>query len=221
MTKTAKKESYFAHADEASKPVTERRTVASSRGGTQVIRRHHLLPDRQDKILAEMEESGHFVSPFKRYGAYDGLVMSLARLGENETHMLGDVLREFEAYMSAEESKDGRSRTAWEKFKGKKPRSESTGLDYVAKVRQNANVLQRMGGAHPYALKLAQLGSCVDILRGEDGAFSLRLRTGIPSGAAITPLNEFKQRECSRSVDSIPSRIRFSGSSSGGSIVSG
>ena len=208
------KETYLDHAAEASRPISQRKPVSQGRQGTLPPRRRHLLPDQQDELLKRMADDGGFVSPYKRFGAYDGLVMALARLGENESHALGQVLGEFERYMSDEDSKDGRDRTAWDRFRDKKSRSEKTGLDHMGRLKQNVTVLQRMGGEHPYALKLAQLGCCVDIMKGERGEFRVRLRTGVPIGDDIVPKNEFRSRDCPRSVMALRSQMRFAGTTS-------
>jgi len=209
--KTENRETYFHHVNEASKPISERMSVSQGREGLLPPRRHHLLPEQQDALLRIIEKEGSFRSPFKKFGAYDGLIASLILLGENENHGLGDVLTMFEKYMSGDDSKDSNGFTAWDRFRNKKSRSQKTGLDYVGRLRQNIAVLQRMGGEHPYALKLAQLGCCVDITKGKQGEFRVCLRTGIAEGLPVSPINEFKSRDCPRSISSIPSRIRFSG----------
>jgi len=194
-------------ATEASKPIAERERMFTGRDGeTQAPRRHHLPPEQQQKLLEAIEASGKFVSPYKRYGAYWGITEALARLGENESHLAGDVLRSFEEVMSEEESKDNGQRTAWDRFRDKPAKSKRSGLALEGRFLQDVRVLQRIGGRHPYALKLAQLGACIDILSGPLDAPMIRLRTGIPAGGEVSPINEKRKRESPRTLDFLISR---------------
>ena len=205
----APRQVYSDHVDEASKPISQRASVVVGRLGTLPPRRHHLTVEDQERLQASAEKEGRFISPFKKFGAYDGVIEALSRLGEGETHILGQVLGEFEAYMSDSVSKDKRDRTAWERFRDRKARSKNSGLDHMGRFQQNIQVLQRLGGDHPYGLKLAQLGCCIDILKGDKGQQLVRLRTRISRGDEVKPLNEFKTRKCSRSRESYPSMITF------------
>lgn len=197
---------------EASKPIVERQACFAARGGKmKAPRRHHLTPSKQVALLQQIENEGRFVSPFTRYGAYDGVVESLVRLGENESHLFGDVVEEIEKYLSEEASRGKSQRTAWEKFRDRRPRSETSAKDCPGRIMQNILVLQRIGGADPYALKLSQLGACIDVLKSPEGAPFIRLRTGIASGGHVVPINEMKKRKCPRpsGVDYLISRKVF------------
>lgn len=191
--------------EEASKPIADRKACFYTRSGEmKAPRRHHLRPEQHQVLLDRMTTSGHFVSPFTKYGAYDGVVEALVRLGENEAHLFGDVVEEVEKYLSEDESKDKGNRTAWEKFRDRRARSMRAGKDHIGRIMQNITVLQRIGGVDPYALKLSQLGACIDVLKDERGAPLIKLRTGIPEGDHVVPMNETKKRQCSR-----PSGVNF------------
>jgi len=199
---------YKDHVTESSKPIKDRSAVITGRSGALCPRRHHLIESDQNKYIKLSEDKGRLHCPYKNYGAYYGVVESLSRLGENESHLLGSVIIEFEKYMS-EESSIKKGRTAWERFRDRQTRSVKSGLDHMGRIQQNIQVLQRLGGDHPYGLKLAQLGCCIDILQGEKGQQLIRLRTGIPAGEPIMPVNDFKSRKCFTSVKSVPSMICF------------
>lgn len=212
--KKKSRKTYYDHAKEASKPISERKLTIEGRGGKRSVRRHHLDPKTQTELLKQMETSGQFLSPYKAFGGYWGATAALAKLGPNEFRSTAEIVKSFEAVMSDESSRDKAGRTAWERFKNKRPRSRKNGLDWFGRILQNLTVLQRIGGDDPYGLKLAQVGACIDLKHDEGGQTLVRLRTGIPKGQPVAPLNEIKQRNCVRSVESIPSQIVFTGKES-------
>lgn len=205
-----KKKTYYDHAKEASKPIAERKeTITGRNGQKRAVRRHHMSMKIQTEFLQQMQESGKMPSPYKRYTSYWGVTSALSDLGENQWHSPADILKAMEARMSHEDSKDKRGKTAWDRFKGRKARSKDRGLDYVGRLIQNLNVLQRLGGDDPYALKLAQLGACIDIRPTDKKMPQAMLRTGITKGDPVIPINEMKKRKCTRSIESVPSQICF------------
>lgn len=202
---------YYDFVGEAQKPISERKATVTGRSGAlRPIRRHHLDETPQIELLKKMEAEKRFISPYKAPGGYWGATEALSKLGVNEFHPIADVLKSMQDVMSAAETKDQTGKTAWERFKDKRPRSRKNGLDWFGRVLQNLNVLQRIGGDDPYGLKLVQVGACVDLKADEHGSPMARLRTGIPKGEAVIPLNELKERHCARSVESVPSLISFS-----------
>ncbi len=202
---------YYDFVGEAQKPISERKATVSGRNGAmRPIRRHHLEESSQSELLNKMAIEKRFISPYKAPGGYWGATEALSRLGVNEFHPIADVLKSMQDVMSSAETKDESGKTAWERFKDKRPRSRKNGLDWFGRVLQNLNVLQRIGGDDPYGLKLVQVGACVDLKADEHGSPMARLRTGIPKGEAVVPLNELKERNCARSVESVPSLISFS-----------
>lgn len=215
MSKESQKsrKTYYDFIEQAAKPILEREPLVDARGGTlKAIRRHHLDEVSQKKILDQMEAEGKFVSPYKQFGGYWGAIQSLAVLGSDKFHPVSEVIKSYQAVMSDEASKDVIGRTAWERFKDKNPRSKKNGMDWLNRILQNMNVLQRLGGDDPYGLKLAQVGACVDLMADEHGTPLIRLRVNIPAGEPVVPINKLKQRNCPKSVESIPSKVIFANS---------
>lgn len=206
----SKQKTYYDHVGEAVKPIAERKeTITGRNGQKRAIRRHHMTMQVQTEFLRQSQEAGKLVSPYKKFTSYWGVTSALADLGENQWHPPADLLKAMESRMSHDDSKNKRGKTAWDRFKGRPARSKDRGLDYLGRLVQNLNVLQRLGGRDPYGLKLAQLGACIDIKPNEVGLTLARLRTGVEKDEPITPLNEIKRRKCARSVESIPSQICF------------
>ncbi len=209
---TVSQKTYYDHVGEASKPISERKEVILGRNGTKrSVRRHHLSMQVQVEMLRKQVETGKFVSPYKQFTSYWGVTQALADLGENEWHSPADLFKAVERRMSHDDSKNEGDKTSWERFKGRPSRSRERGLDYIGKLLQNLNVLQRLGGMDPYGLKLAQLGACIDLKPTEKGLPMARLRTGIPKGEPVQPLNEIRRRKGRRGVESVPSQISFVG----------
>lgn len=207
---TKKTKTYYDHSKEAVKPIAQRKATIEGRGGDlRTVRRHHLDPTLQQNLLDKMTSEGKFVSPYKTYKGYWGATEALARLGTNQFHPMSEVIKSFQECMSDEASKNKHGQTAWDQFKNKKPRSKKRGLDYLGRLLQNIAVLQRIGGDDPYGLKLVQVGACIDIKADEHGSPLVCLRTDIPEGEPVAPINEMKKRDCPRSVESVPSRISF------------
>jgi hypothetical protein len=209
ITSNAERTTYYNHVSEAAKPISKRKeTIVGRNGKARCVRRHHLPFHIQTQFLQKMIAENRFFSPYKEYTSYWGITTSLALLGENEYHHPSKVLKKLSEIMSNDESRDETGKTAWDKFRNRKSRS-SEGLDYVGRVLQNCNVLQRLGGDDPYGLKLVQLGACIDIKNGENDIPLLRLRTGVPKGEDVIPYNDTKKRKCAKTVDSMPSQISF------------
>lgn len=207
---TGQRKTYCDHAGEASKPIAKRQETIVGRNGTKrVVRRHHLKIQVQTQLLQQQAAEGKFLSPYKKHSSYWGVTTALAELGENKWHSPAKVLMAMQSCMSAADSKSKKGKTAWDRFKGRPARS-AEGLDYIARILQNCNVLQRTGGDDPYALKLAQVGACLDIRQDKNGVPEFRIRTGILKGDMAIPLNEAKVRKCKKSVDGFPSQISFS-----------
>lgn len=205
------RQTYYDFITEASKSISDRKAnVVGRNGEMRAIRRHHLDIEGQSEFMKLSADAGRFISPYKKFFGYWGVTEALSILGSNKYHPIADVLKAMESVLSTEESKNGAGKTAWEVFKGKRPRSRKNGLDWFGRVLQNLTVLQRIGGDDPYGLKLIQLGACIDLKKDEHGSPLAQLRTGVPKDEKITPVNEIKKRTCSRSIESLPSMIIFS-----------
>jgi len=193
------KVSYSDHAGIAALPITQRpETVKARKGEMARIRRHHIDIENQSKLMNDSIVSGRFVSPYRRGGGYWGIIETLSLLGENQEHSFSVFWDKFMEVMNDSSLSSG-GKTPWEKFSEKPVRSKLTGKNVIEKVHQNVRVLQRLGGANPYGLKLAQMRACIDVL-GSSEEISLRLRTGITEGADVVPMREINKREFSSSV---------------------
>ena len=201
-----KRQLYMDIATEANEPILQRKTVANGRGGIKkVARRYHLKADEIIALKKEMEELQRFVSPYGVNRIYTCIINAIVSLGENKPHSMLDAYNKFIELGSSEETKDLDGRTLWERFSEKEVRNTETGRDPLGKFVQNIEVLQRLGGDHPYAFKLAQVGACIDILVGADQQVMVMLRTGIADGDPVKPVNMNRKRAYTKTLDSIPS----------------
>ena len=181
--------------NEVEKPQNEREEITNRRGKIVIPRKYHMTKQQEkrfrDKFIKETKgvfkeikkKAGEdFMNTYRRAGIYYGCIQSLYLLGCNDWHKFLPIYKKIEKVMSVAENGDGL--TAWDRFQGKQPRivdnqSVMTAKDCKGRIEQNMRVLQRLGGLHPYGMKLAQVGSCVDVRRLKDGKYEYRLRTGI------------------------------------------
>ena len=151
---------------------------------------------------------------FKAAELQIGCIQSIFLLGANDWHSYLEVFKCMQELMGEIFGKDGRS--SWQKFCSKGPRMTDgqivmTAKDVKGRIKQNMRVLQRLGGLHPYGMKLAQGSSCVDIRRCRDGNWEYRLHTMIVGD--ITPILDqsaypkFKKVD-SKVVDTIDSEVK-------------
>jgi hypothetical protein len=139
-------------------------------------------------------EAGRFICPHQPGSVYWGVIETLSQLGENQEHSFGDFYSKLQEVMSDEKLKNRDGKTPWEIFSGREARSGVSAKNIIDKIHQNIRVLQRLGGANPYGMKLAQLNCCIDVL-GTTQTLRLKLRTGIPNGEAVHPIREIRKRE--------------------------
>ena len=190
----SKKTFYLEHVKEAKLPINKRPETVPARGGNlKKVRRHHIDIHTQEDLRIQAKEKGRFVPPYRRGGGYWGIVETLSLLGENEKHLFADFWKKFIDVMSDPKLAEGKEKTPWENFSNRMVRSKITGKNTVEKVHQNIRVLQRLGGANPYGLKLAQLNACIDVF-GNKQEMYLRLRTHIPTGGKVVPIREISLR---------------------------
>jgi len=199
------RDTYYAHAKEADAPAKQRpESVDGRNGGKKKLRRHHLTRAQMDSLLEAMKQKERWLCPFNPPKAYWGLVEALYQLGPNKRHLFGEVYAKMREIMSEDEYKDAAGRTAWEKFEGKSNRSCTTGKDAFDRIMQNIRVLQRLGGANPYGLKLAQVGACINVYGTKSKPY-VELRIGIRSGDDVSPVNEARERNYPKSVSAVSS----------------
>jgi hypothetical protein len=185
----------------------ERSEVVVGRDGSKKsIRRYHLLKKKQIRLLNQIESTGRFVNPYGTNRIYGMIINSLIECGENASHTLGDVFMKFREIASKPGTMQN-GLTAWDRFASKAPRNEDTHLEAFPRFLYNVEYLQRIGGIHPWGLKLAQLGACIDVLKDKEGMILIRLRTNIPTGSPITPINMNRVRQVMKTVQSLPSKL--------------
>lgn len=212
---------------EVEKPCGTRSEIVNRRGNLVMPRKYH-ISDKQVEILSDrfIETTkdvsqeirdlagSDFFNPYRQAGIYYGCVQSLYILGCNDYHQYLNIFKEMSKIMSAIVGKDGR--TSWQKFCSKGPRMSNgqivvTAKDVKGRIKQNFRVIQRLGGLHPYGMKLAQVSACIDIKRCKDGKWEYQLRTMIIG--AIVPIfdtleyPEFKKVD-SKVVDTVESNIK-------------
>jgi hypothetical protein len=196
----ANKVVYSDHIGAAVLPIGERpASVVSRKGEMAKIRCHHISQTDQAQLRLESLQSGRFISPYRKKSVYWGIVETLSLMGENEEHAFDIFWQRFVEIMSDDSLKDDSGKTPWDNFSNRPLRSRITGKNVVEKVHQNIRVLQRLGGANPYGLKLAQLNACIDVL-GAKKNIRLCLRTGITDGQGVSPIREISLKSYSSTV---------------------
>lgn len=208
-TSTVTGKNYLDIANEATAPIRERKTLVCKNGESMAIRRYHLLEQRQSELLKNIEATGKFISPYGPNRLYTTIVDSILLCGENDAHAVGKAFASFKDLMSRP-STVRNNQTDWDRFNTKSPRNETTHLTAFPRYIYNLEVLQRLGGKHPYGLKLAQLGACIDITVDGSGMLFVKLRTNIPEGQLVLPLNTNRKRKSNKPCRGVPSRLVIS-----------
>jgi hypothetical protein len=217
MGTTAKaKQLYLDVAQQASIPISEREKCAVGRGGVNKVPRcYHLSKEDLLSLQKRIQDSGKFISPYGSGRLYTYIIESLVSLGVNESHPFSAVFAKFKELASCETSKNETGKTMWERFTGRSPRNAETAKDPLARIMQNIQVMQRLGGKDPYGFKLAQLGACIDVFVQAQADPSRRvmiqLRTNIPRNDPVKPINTDRKRSYKKTVDSIPAGIVIEG----------
>lgn len=175
--------------EEADKPIGKRdKLVKTNRGTFRIPRRYHLSQEKLDKLKAQDGTP----NPYRSGGFYHALVRSLSELGENKRHNFLDVKKKLKEIMSEwTDKKTGQD--GWTAFRNKKPKNSLCACDVNGRIIQNANILQRLTGFHPYGEKLRQLGMCIDVYKGKNDLPDFQLRTGIDNYEDVKPVNEFRK----------------------------
>lgn len=140
---------------------------------------HYLTLEKIEEYKI-IQQQGYTVNPYQRNGAYWAFIESLIELGVNKLHSFLDVKDKMKETLGEK----------WDAFEGKESRNEHSSKDVNGRIIQNALVLQRVSGAHPYGKKLQQLGMTVNIYKGVDELPIYELKTGLVNTAS--PVNLFK-----------------------------
>ncbi len=173
-------------------------------------RNHHLTNDEIVSLRAKMQETGKFISPYGKNRLYTFILDSLSSLGENQIHHINAVFNKFVEIASHESTKDENEQTLWERFSAKQPRNLSSARDVAGKFKQNLEVMQRLSGQHPYGLKLAQVGACIDIYMDSESQLKVCLRTNIPHGDPVKPINTSRKRQHKKAIEEVSSGVSVS-----------
>lgn len=192
----------------ANPSLRDRTPIARKNGEFKVLRRYHLLRKRVEELQSEIKRTNRFVSPYGANRLYSMVINSIVESGENIDHPVSVVFGKFRELMS-DPSTIRNNQTAWDRFNQKTPRNENTHLTAFPRYIYNLEVLQRLGGDHPYGFKLAQLGACIDINFDAAGMILVKLRTGIPNGAEVRPINSTRKRKSGKTVSCVPAGMMF------------
>jgi hypothetical protein len=201
------KQLYMDVAGYANTPLSARKKVVNGRGGeSRVPRKYHLKAEKLIEVRRQIAESGHFVSPYGANRLYSFIIDALVSLGVGKSHSVSTVYKKFQEIASKPDTiKAGK--TAWQRFVDRPCRNVDTGRDDFTRFLQNIEVLQRLGGNHPYGLKLAQVGACIDIVVDANRQVKIMLRTGIADGDPVQPINTNRKRKYTKTVDSVPAGL--------------
>lgn len=175
--------------EEADKPIGQRdKLLKTNRGTYRVPRKYHLSKEKLDNLKGQAGTP----NPYRYGGFYYALIRSLSELGENKRHSFLSIKKQLKTIM-AEWTDKKTGQDGWTAFRDKKPKNSLCACDVNGRIIQNANVLQRITGFHPYGEKLRQLGMCIDIYKGTNGLPDFQLRTGIENYEDVEPINEFRK----------------------------
>ena len=178
--------------EEAGKPERDRKKVVkTNRGNIKKPRRYHMDDDKAKSMRAKFKKTGVFQNPYRKGGLYYGFIQSLISLGIDEEHEFITVKNEMEKLLSSE--KNIKNRNSWDIFANRKPRNMLSGKDINGRIIENATILQRLKGLHPFGEKLHQLHACVDILKDASGLPKFRLNTKFSQYEKVNPKNEMKK----------------------------
>ena len=149
-------------------------TIQKSNGifGTKTLRKHHLTDE--EVVDLKLKANGKTINPFRRNGIYKAMVQALIDLGVNNWHSFSDYRNKIKEVMN--NFSIGKKRNLWEEFANKQPRNETTGKDLTGRILQNATILQRVSGLHPYGYAIYQM--CYSIhIKKENGIYFFQLCT--------------------------------------------
>lgn len=209
--KNTKSDIYYKYAQDAAQPISKRpETIDRRDGEKQKIRRHHFTEKDLVERTQLMKSQGRWIGPFNKWKTYWAITEALYQLGPNRSHLFGAVFVKVEELMKDPASKDSMGRTAWDRFAEKDARNLESGKDVLGRLLDSIRVLQRLGGANPYGLKLAQLGACINVYGTKDEPY-IELKIGIPTGHDVCPINEGRSRDYPSSVHAVPSGYKGEG----------
>ncbi len=187
-------ESYVSIKSEATKPEKERKKIINTnRGNLKKPRRYHMDDDHAKELRAKFKKDKIFHNPYRKGGLYYAFVQALIDLGINKDHSFKDVKHSMKSTMSSEVN--GKNKNLWEVFSNRKPRNMLSGRDINGRIIENANILQRISGFHPFGEKLRQLFSAVHIYKDTSGLPKFELCTKFKDYESVKPINEMRRQK--------------------------
>lgn len=192
------------------KSSSDREEIMNSRKKVVVPRKYHLTPQQVIKFKGKWDKAVEgmnslkdlagikFFNPYRENGGYYGSVQALFLLGSNLWHSYSQVRDKMNEDMSTRAS-GKREQSSWDKFAGRIARDGATSTkDLMGRIIQNFKTLQRLGGLHPYGLKLKELCSTIDIRRDKSGIYYFRLNTLWNSKESVKPMYDINEYESNR-----------------------
>jgi len=177
--------------NEVEKPIKDRQSYLSNRGNVTKPRRYHMDEEDAKTLRANFKATGIFPNPYRATGVYHVFIQSLVNLGVNKIHSFSNVKKEMIRVMKITLTPNGK--TLWDNFHNKQSRSLFGARDINGKIVENALVLQRISGNHPFGEKLRQLHCCVDISADNNGLPCFKLNTTYKTYKDVKPSNTYRK----------------------------
>ena len=182
--------------------------IVGRKGRLRQIRCYHLTSPQLVSLRRRIEREGRFVSPYGVKRLNTMVINAFVECGTDTYHPLYVVFDRLQTIMSVSTTIRG-NETTWHRFFERAPKNEHTHLPPLPRFLQTIEFLQRLGGNHPIGLKLAQLGACFDVIKDSEGMLLARLRTGIPIGDMVQPINTNRVRRYTKTVNGVASGSTF------------
>lgn len=181
------KDTYTNFKNEAERPLRLRGKTVIGRDGDVIPRRHHL----NYKVLCSHSEAlrdGILCIPYRK-GVRSALLAALFDLGLNLSHPVQKVIDFFKEVASSNSFRNIKGQTALHVLFLRSGKMDHKALE--GKIMAEICELQRLTGMHPYGLKLAQMGFCVDIYGDRSQEIRVQFRGGIRG--EVVPVNQVRK----------------------------
>tara|TARA_R110002060_G_scaffold35917_6_gene46816 strand:+ start:121 stop:792 length:672 start_codon:yes stop_codon:yes gene_type:complete len=193
------KDVYVNFRKEAELPLRLRGKTVIGRDGDVVPRRHHLNYKAVYSHSRALEE-GYFCIPYRK-GIRSSFLAALFELGLNAPHCIKTVIDLTKTLASSNHFRNSKGQTALQVLFARSGEMNDEQLE--EKLLAEICELQRLTGMHPYGLKLAQMGFCVDIVKLNGKDLFIRLRGGIKE--EVVPVNQTRKSYKKNGKPIIPS----------------
>ena len=208
---------------EVEKSIKDRQEVINRRGKKVQVRKQHMTEKQLDKFKALFTEETkdvskevkkaagiYFYNGYRDKGIWRAQIQTLYLLKANEWHSYNVVMKKLAEVASKKIGKNGEN--IWENFSKKSERQNAVFTrDLIGRIQHNYKQLQRITSLNPYGLRLAQVGSCIDIKRDKDGIYFYRLNTKhwnteIENIKPVLDSNEYKENKKKMRVRVVPQK---------------